>query len=443
MFDSLLNEMMEFSSLGIRPGLERTSRLLSCMGSPQRRFPAVQVLGTNGKGSTAASLESIFIASGMRTALYTSPHLVSLQERLRLNGKPVHLDLWRDAYGRVRRAVETDPVLSGDRPTFFENLTALCFYIIAESRADIAVIEAGMGGRYDSTSLCEALGVVITPIGMDHMQYLGATLEAIASEKFAAVRGGVPAFYAADDESLIGLFSGQCNSVGAIPCLLDRLARPEDIRLSLEGTTFTYKPAPGSGLPEIRDLFTPLVGVHQAENAARAASVILKMREADGRFAAIGADEIRDGLRLARWPGRLEVFRASGRVVILDGAHNEHAFRALERSVASLTEGGALAGIGAVVFAAMRDKDLQSVFRRLVSLRSPVYCTQIRMERSMPASDLAALAESIGVDVKGAFPDPEDALSAACSGSDPSTAVLCCGSLFLVGRLREALGLTP
>ena len=441
MFYSLSDQITDISSPGIRSGLERTARLLELMGSPQKRFKAVHVLGTNGKGSTAASLEAIFMESGMKTALYTSPHLISLQERLRIRGLPLPPDAWKEAFGRVRSAIESDAALKEDRPTFFENLTALCFHIIAESGVDAAVIEAGMGGRYDSTSLCDAVCVIVTPIGMDHTQYLGSTLEAIASEKFAAVRNGTPAFYAADDEALTEQFARQCESAGAPFRLLDRLARADDIRLSLDGTTFTYKTLGGYGPSSMRGIHTPLIGIHQAENAARAITAALELRNLGGGFASIGEDGIRSGLLRTDWPGRFEVIRlaGSGRAVILDGAHNEHAFCALEATVASLINGGVIPGVGAAVFAVMKDKDVRSVLVRLRSLGCPVYCTQAPVERSMPAGDLAKLAQSSGIEVKGAFPDAIDALSKACADTPPAEIVLCCGSLFLVGYVKNAI----
>jgi dihydrofolate synthase/folylpolyglutamate synthase len=434
-----MDEITDFSSPGIHPGLERTARLLSAMGSPHKKFKVVHILGTNGKGSTAASLDAIFIASGMKTALYTSPHLVSLQERLRICGLPLPHGAWEEAFKRVRSAVESDAVLMKDRPTFFENLTALCFHIIAESGVDVAVIEAGMGGRYDSTSLCDPVGVAITPIGMDHTQYLGSTLAAIASEKFAAIKKGVPAFYAADDEALTGQFADQCKRAEAPFCMLDKLARADDIHLSMEGTVFTYRPLDRCGLSAINGIRTPLIGVHQAENAARTVTVALKLRELGKKFAAVGADEIRSGLSRTDWPGRFEVFKPTGsdRAVILDGAHNEHAFKALEATVASLIREGVVPGVGAIVFAVMKDKDVRPILARLRSFDCPVYCTQTPGERSMSAGSLAELAASEGIDVRGAFPDAVDALSRACVEAPPSEIVLCCGSLFLVGHVKK------
>jgi dihydrofolate synthase/folylpolyglutamate synthase len=441
LFDKLLDEITKFSSDGIHPGLSRSERLLSLMGSPQRRFKAVHVLGTNGKGSTAAALESIFMASGIRTALYTSPHLVSLQERLRVNGAFLPLDSWRCAFARLKEAACADEELMADKPTLFENITALCFLMIAEADVDVAVIEAGMGGRYDATSLVDAVAAVITPIGMDHMQYLGPTLDAIASEKFAAVKRAGLAFYAADDESLIGAFEQGCANAGASGYLLDGMARAGDVRLSLDGTVFSYEPYEGWGLTGMTDLFTPLVGLCQAENAARAVTVALMLRDLAGGFEAIDETGIRAGLRATNWPGRFEVLRPwePNRVVVLDGAHNEHAMSALAATIGELSDQKEIEGVGAIVFAVMKDKDVSPMLDWIKALDCPVYCSQALTERAMPPDELACLAEGSGVNVRGAYANAMDALLAARDQADPSKILLCCGSLYLVGYLEQAL----
>jgi dihydrofolate synthase/folylpolyglutamate synthase len=441
-FEELSLEIQDFSSLGIRPGLERLSRLLSSLGSPEKKFPAIHVLGTNGKGSTAATLESVCEAAGLKTALYTSPHLVSLRERVRIRKKHADIGIWREAWGRIARAVESDGTLDAVRPTFFENLTALAFLMMSEQGLDIAIIEAGMGGRYDATSSCSAVATVITPIGMDHMEYLGGTLEAIAGEKFAAIRNGVPAFYAADDALLARQFASQCESAGAAAFPMSKIAFPENIRCGLDGTSFDYVRADGTGDPKaILRLRTPLVGIHQAYNASNAVTVLLELSKTVPLFSGIGEEHIRGGLAAVDWPGRMEVFRL-GRgspLVLLDGAHNEHGFRALAKSLAALSESGEAAGLGAFVFAMMKDKEIDGVIGILKGLNAPVFCTQLPMARSRQAGDLRALLKSAGCGVGGAYGDPASALAAALAASGPGELVVCCGSLFLAGAIRNSL----
>ena len=439
-FSELLHDMQSFSSQGIRPGLERVTRLLSRLGSPQNGFPAIHVLGTNGKGSTAATLESICEAAGLRTALYTSPHLSSLRERIRVGRKHVGIAVWRDAFRRVTEATESEKLPDSARPTFFENLTALAFLIINESGVDVAIMEAGMGGRYDATSACRAAATVITPIGMDHMEYLGGTLQAIAGEKFAAIRRGVPAFYAGDDDGLSAQFALRCESVGAPSFLLSCMARPRDIRCTLGGTAFDYVPLDASAQPTLR-LQIPLIGAHQAYNASNAITALLGLRSTTPLFERISEAHIRQGLASVDWPGRMEILRRGpdGPIILLDGAHNEHGFAALARSLSMLTESAQISGIGSVVFAVMKDKDLTGIARLLKGLRAPVFPTQLAMARARPASELAALLRESGCDTRGAWDDPASALEAAHAATEPGQLIVCCGSLFLVGAMREML----
>jgi dihydrofolate synthase/folylpolyglutamate synthase len=440
-FEGLLRDIQNFSSLGIRPGMERVTRLLSRLGSPEKTFPAIHVLGTNGKGSTAATLESLCEAAGLRTALYTSPHLSSLRERLRVGKKHVDITIWRDAFKRVVKAVESDDSPDTVWPTFFENLTALAFLAMSESGVDVAIIEAGMGGRYDATSACRAVATVITPIGMDHMEYLGDTIQAIAGEKFAAIKGGVPAFYAGDDEALSAQFTEHCESAGAPHFLMNRIARPRNIRCTLCGTSFDYVRLNPEDGPQWIGLETPLIGIHQSYNASNAITVLLELRKTVPLFGRIGEAQIRCGLAAVDWPGRMEICRPGpdSPMILLDGAHNEHGFAALVKSLSLLKESGQISGVGAVVFAVMRNKDMTGIARLLKRLGSPIFPTQLAMARSRPASDLATLLEEAGCETRGAWEDPVSALSAAGAATGPGGLVVCCGSLFLVGAIKDLL----
>lgn len=435
-FAALTDEMLSFSSLGIRPGLRRLSRLLSLLGSPQREFRALHVLGTNGKGSTVATINSVCRQAGLKTATYTSPHLISLHERVSVSGKFLPIETWRSALERTRRTLEGDAVLSETRPTFFENLTAMALLMIRDAGVDIAIMEAGMGGRYDASMLCDAMATIITPIGMDHMEYLGDTLSAIAAEKFAAVRPGVPAFYAADDPALRGQFLEACRLAGAEAYCLSELAAPAAIRLSLGGTAFSYVDAS----MEQAEFFTPLIGLHQAYNAANAVTVFKVLRNRCELFARVGDEQIRAGLEATRWPGRAEVLpRRNGQTVILDGAHNEHGMRALVATLAELAKSGAADAVDSVVFAVMRDKELPPLLDLLATLRCPVYCTQVPMKRALPSRALESAVLSRGIKSGGAYDNPLEALRAAESAK--SRTIVCCGSLFLVGGIKKALGL--
>ena len=441
-FDALTGEITRFSSFGIRPGLRRISRLLSLLGNPEKDMFAIQVLGTNGKGSSAAVMEAVLTAAGMKTALYTSPHLISLQERLRVSGGFVPFSDWMAHWRNIVRTVESDVELCEDKPSFFEHFTATALSIVREARADAVILEAGMGGRYDATSVCDAAAVMVNPIGMDHIQYLGGTLEAIAGEKFAAAKGGRDAFYAGDDERLTGLFAEYCRDRGALPHLLDRIARPEDIRCDVEGTFFSYRVlAPEAlGMGDIPGLKTPLPGRHQAFNTARAITVLAYLKRHASLFPALNEEIIMRGLARTYWPGRMETLPgADGRMIMLDGAHNEHGARALVSSLENILKDGEKVKAGAVVFAVMSDKEFIPILNILKELSCPMFCTQLRLERSLPASDLAGYAKASGIVVAGVFEDPAEALDSALASTPAGELTLCCGSLFLVGHLRREL----
>ena len=437
-FESLQDEIIGFSSLGIRPGLRRISRLLSLLGDPQNQIPAIQILGTNGKGSTAAAIEAM-LKTGLRTSLYTSPHLVSMQERLRVDGQYMPVDTWRSSWRIIMEAVIGDAELNADKPSFFEHFTALCMFMTHEAEAEIAILEAGMGGRCDATSTCVPMAAMINPIGMDHMQYLGSTIEEIAREKFAAIKAGADAFYAGDDPALESLFLEHCSRAGARPHILDNIARPVDIRCTLDKTGFSYEAAREiGGVNKIEGLETPLPGPHQACNATRAITVLLSLKEKHDMFSFISPDSIRESLKRTDWPGRFEVFRTTGGpAVILDGAHNEHAMRTLVSAVNSMTDRGEKIKVAAAVLAIMSDKDIPPMLDALGALKCPVYCAELPMERAMRADELAGMCNAAGIEVAGYFIDPSEALKAAENKAKQGEFILCCGSLFLVGYVRR------
>ena len=321
-FNRLEDRLNRCSSPGIRPGLERLARLLSCLGNPERSFSAVHVLGTNGKGSTSATLESIWMEAGHRVALYTSPHLQSLGERLRVNGEPLDVETWLEAQDRLEGAIRGNALLRDDPPTYFENLTALAFLLIERSSVDVAIMEAGMGGRCDATNLVRrVLCTLITPIGLDHQKFLGDTLQAVASEKFAAVRPHTPAVYAGGESALEEQFLAACGTHGAEGFLLPQLVTASHIRGTLKETTMDLHLHNGWVLEEA---MTPLIGPHQAMNAALACSAALCLHSSFP----ITEEAVRRGLERTQWAGRFE-YIAGTPAVILDGAHNAHGMKGL------------------------------------------------------------------------------------------------------------------
>lgn len=425
-FCDIESELTELASPGIVPGLDRLFSLLPRLGDPQDAFPAVHVVGTNGKGSTCAALAAIFAEACYKTAVYTSPHLLSFGERLRINGEDVSSDKWRQAIKKIKTALSKCPELTDNKPTYFELATAAAFLIIAEEGVDIAIIEAGLGGRYDATNtLGNVVLTLITPIGADHKEYLGEDICSIASEKFAVMRPNAQAIFSSNAGGLDTAFREAARERGAIGRLLREHCSLRDVKTSLSGTDFIY-----SNYIERKgvtlNLHTPLIGFHQAENASLAVSGAYLLASGYPR---VTNEIITAGVAKTLWPGRLEIIMRDP-LVIVDGAHNPHAMKRLAETLSANTERGALN----VVLAMMKDKDVAGTLELLAPLEPVLFCTQVPgMSRAMASSNLLELATRSGLATAGAYEDPLDALKASAVGGRMT---ICCGSLFLVGYMK-------
>lgn len=430
-FVQLEKELMELSSPGIVPGLDRLLSLMPLIGSPENAFTAVHVVGTNGKGSTCAALTAILSEAGYRVAQYSSPHLVSFSERLQIGGQPVAIKKWNEAVGKIKTALEIYDTGAAARPTYFELITAAAFMIIAEENIDIAVVEAGLGGRLDATNTLSNVALtLITPVAMDHMDYLGDDLVSIAREKFAVLRAGTAAIFAGGDPELESEFRKAAERSGADAFLLSDICVTGSVATSLAGTDFTLKSMNG----ELR-LHTPLPGFYQAENAALAicGAYMLRRRplssEGGVSFSGITDAAVTGGIGKTVWPGRLETI-AENPLTILDGAHNPHAAGRLFETLLTLAGRGSLN----IVLALMKDKDAAEVLRLLKDLAPVVYCTQVpELERSMTAAELGSLARREGLIPAGEYRLPLDAVKASRA---TGRTTICCGSLYLVGHLK-------
>jgi dihydrofolate synthase/folylpolyglutamate synthase len=365
---------------GIRPGLTQMRTLLRALGQPHRACPTVIVAGTNGKGSTSAMLASILDASGYRTGFYTSPHLVELRERWVIAGAMIEPELLDACIEELQRA----SIRVNITPTYFEALTLIAFIAFARAQCDIAVLEVGMGGRLDATNVVKPLAAAITPIGIDHTEFLGNTIRKIAAEKAGVIHRGTIALTSNDD-----------------PVILDVLRR--------RAAKF------GNRLVEVTDEHdTPLTGPFQRRNAALA---VRAARELMPRLPRITEESIARGVRNTRWRGRLEHLRVRGKDIWIDGGHNAHAVAATAPFFdANVTRPRLL------VFGMMSDKDVDAVVARLFPLFDRVFATEPYPPRSVRAETF-----------RGAIPipDPEDAFRAALDAPEP--AVVITGSLYLAG----------
>jgi len=426
-FDRIERKIEEISSPGIRPGLSRMARLCSLIGNPERDFPAIHVLGTNGKGSVCAAIESILVESGYRTARYTSPHLEHLGERLLFDGKQIPSKDWDKSLDKVMETVLADPVLSKDRPSVFEMLTAVAFRCISEGNREIAVVEAGLGGRLDATNLLGAVKMtVFTALGLDHEDILGRGIESIAGEKFAALRPGVPAVSYFLDKELEPLLSSQAGKLASPLTILGKNAFMDAGRPTLQGSSFSVALR---GHAPIR-LQTPLLGEHQAANAAVAALACMGLSK---EWPRISPTTIARGLEKTVWPARLEIFPCQP-PVLLDGAHNPQGAEALSSAIQSLWPG--LRPV--FVLAAMKDKDIPGMLRALSGCGGDLFCTHIPgMERCETPTVVAEKARSAGwtgsVEV---FDEPRKAIEKALKRA---RLVVCTGSLYFAGHVRESL----
>ncbi|HEU5393970.1 MAG TPA: folylpolyglutamate synthase/dihydrofolate synthase family protein, partial [Candidatus Methylomirabilis sp.] len=346
-YPDALQYLYGLQRLGIKLGLENIRRLLQVLGSPERAFRAVHVGGTNGKGSTAAMLAAVLQAAGFRVGLYTSPHLLDFSERIRVNGEPIGPDAVAPLAAEVRAAVEAAFAHAPDdlpsHPTFFEVTTALAFLHFARLGVEWAVVEVGLGGRYDATNVLAPDLTVITNVAVEHQDLLGESLEAIAAEKAGIVKPGIPLVTAAAEPAL-AVLRRACEERRA-PLLhvpgayswLREAPLPDGQVFSLRG--------PGTDRGSLR---ISLLGRHQLVNAATAVAAVEALREG-GLPLPEGA--IREGLAAARWPARLQVVGDRPRLLV-DGAHNPAACRA----VRDFLEGEA-PGRRLLVFGALKDKD--------------------------------------------------------------------------------------
>lgn len=392
---------------GMRPGLERIEGLLAALGEPHARYTLVQVGGTNGKGSVAAMLAAILKAAGRRVGLYTSPHLISFRERIRVDGEPISEDALVDGVDALGTLVARFDA------TMFEAATALALDHFARERVDIAVLEVGLGGRLDATTVGSPAATVLSRIDRDHEAYLGTTLTAIAAEKAAIIRTGL-ALAGAQAPEVTEVLVRRAAAVG-VPLLLE--GRELQVRVqsrSLAGQVIACQ-GPGFGL---EGLALPLLGTYQPSNALLAVAA--------AHHLGAGERAIRAGLARVRWPGRFQVLGRQP-TLVLDAAHNPAGARAL---AASLREYFGQTPLTLVV-AILRDKDAAAILAELAPLARRLILTRTSNPRAAEPETLRRLAPSSGPAMETA-PTAAEALVMATAA--PTTPVVCvAGSVSLVG----------
>jgi dihydrofolate synthase/folylpolyglutamate synthase len=422
--DSLGHELR-----GVLFRLETIEAILARLGAPHRKYGTAIVAGTNGKGSTAAFLASIVQQAGYRTGLYTSPHLVRVNERIRVNGQDISDAECSRAITEVRDAVEhlRENGILETPPSFFEFLTATAFVHFARASAEFVVLEVGMGGRLDATNVTEPRVAVITPLDLDHQEYLGATLAEIAGEKAGVIRRGRPVVSAVVQPEGAEVIRRRCAELNAplfeVPCRSE--LRPLRTRAGCYHFDFVLDGELFQGL------FSPLPGRFQMSNASTAlAAAWLLQREGLSRMT---HDVIRDGLQRTTWPGRLETVSESP-LLLLDGAHNPAGAAEIARFVGEHLAGRRMR----LVYGSMRDKAVGEMTQILWPLADEVYLTAPEHARTLTPEDILELARfqppSLVIE-----PLTARAVARAVAASAPEDVVLVAGSLFLVGEIKRAI----
>ncbi len=439
-YQETLDYLFGLQRFGIKLGLDNIRALLKNAGNPHLGIRAVHIAGTNGKGSTAVFLAGVLRAAGLRVGLYTSPHLIDFSERIQVEGIPISMSdvvRWteeiRDLVAKMNQKGELWPAADPEKLphnfdparatiTFFEFTTAMAFLYFREQKVDVAVLEAGMGGRLDATNVVDPILSLITSISLEHRQYLGKTLVEIAREKAGIIKPGKPLLTSATQPSVRSVFLEKCRETQSPFFVWKKDFSAKEVgpqRIDFKGRAHEW-----------RGLRLGLAGGHQTVNAALALGAVEILMESGFR---LEETHVRHGLAEVRWPGRLEVVGESPRIV-LDGAHNPGATRVLRRAL--------LAGFPRrrllLVLGVMADKNISRMMSDLVPLADLLIVTRPQMDRAASLETLRARSAPFQKPTVE-IPEVAKALEAALEAAGKEDLVVVSGSLFTVGEARAAL----
>ena len=425
----------------IDPTLDRVKLALDILGDPQNSYPSIHITGTNGKTSTSRMIDSLLTAFGMKTGRFTSPHLLDVRERISLEGHPITREgfvrAWEDVAPYIGMVDERSQEEGGPRLSFFEVFTIMAYAAFADYPVDAAVVEVGMGGRWDATNVIDASVAVITPIALDHTKWLGSTIEEIAREKAGIIKPGQVVVIMQQEEAVLDILLEQARSVDAIARVEGRDFEVVDRQMGVGGQMVTIRTP--SAIYE--DVFVPLFGQYQAHNAAAALVAVeafMGGRGLDGRI-------VEQGLMNASSPGRMQVVRHSP-TIIVDAAHNPAGAATLREAVESSFAFARIAG----VYSAMGDKDVEGVLSEVEPFVDHLVVTQMPGERAADLARLEEIAEEVfgpdRVDVRESLADAVDrAAEIAEAGAQPAdrSGVLVFGSVMLAGEMLKLAGRSP
>lgn len=422
----------------IEPSLARITALMEILGDPQRAYPVIHVTGTNGKTSTARMIEALLRAHGLRTGLLTSPHLVDARERICLDGDPIDADrflrTWQDMAPYVAIVDQNATAHEGVPMSFFEVTTAMAFVAFADAPVDVAVVEVGMGGTWDATNVADGTVAVVTPVDLDHADYLGDTIALIAAEKAGIIKDDAFAVLAHQTADAAGVLMERCALVGATPVREGVEFGVEQRDLAVGGQVLALR-----GLGEVIDqVFLPLHGDHQASNAAVALAAVEAFL--GGGASRLDADIVREGFASVTSPGRMEIVRRSP-TVIVDACHNPHGARALAAALQDSFDFASLVGVVGV----LGDKDARGILLALEPALDAIVVTAPASPRAMPVEALTELAmEVFGEERTWVEEDLVGALDRAASLAEEQTTyggagVVVAGSVVLAGQAKRLL----
>jgi dihydrofolate synthase/folylpolyglutamate synthase len=415
----------------IEPSLERIRAVTDALGRPQHAVPVIHVTGTNGKTTSARIMDDLLRAAGLRVGRYTSPHLATVRERIVLDGQPIDAGRFAALHARLRPVVDDVDRSTGTRLSFFEVVTAMAFQAFAEAGLDAVVLEVGMGGTWDATNVADGRVAVVTPVSLDHTEYLGPDVASIATEKAGIIKPGAVAVLADQPPSAMRVLVDRIHQVGAtrVPAgvgerILRRVPTPTGQQLDLRGLTADH-----------RDLSLPLLGLHQAANAAAAVTAVEAFLAEESRT--LHSDTVRAVLREVRSPGRLETVRTSPRVWV-DASHNPAGMVATSAAIRELPSVSRLV----VVLACLEGKDVRAMLRALRGIATEVIVTENASPRRMRADVLARHAvDVLGPERVSVQPDLARAVQAAVDSAlgDADAGVLITGSVVTAGEARALL----
>jgi dihydrofolate synthase / folylpolyglutamate synthase len=410
-------------TLAMKLGLDTIRVLAAACDDPQRKFPAIHIAGTNGKGSTAAMTDAILRSAGYRAGLYTSPHLVSITERIRVNGEEIAQEDFARLGTAVRATCErlvAEGTLEAPA-TFFEQVTLIAFLYLAERGVDVAVLEVGMGGRFDATNICRPIVTAITAISYDHQKYLGETLAEIAGEKAGIIKAGVPVIVAPQEEEARRIIAARAAESGAQLVPVETMA--------------TAYPIGDEGRYAIRfaeyEARLSLRGRHQVNNAMTAIQIAEQLTKNGWK---ISTAAIVEGLSDTRWPGRLELLQVSGVPIFLDGAHNAGGAGVLRDFLNEHFSSRPIT----LIFGAMADKAIGEMTELLFPVAQKIIVTKVQNPRAAGTKELREIAAKWRENVISAE-DTDQALALALKVTPTDGLICACGSLFLIGEILNAV----